>query len=161
MIDNNFADISDWIRYSSDFLEEKKQKAVSFHVDEVDFIHVDDLNGLDLLDECCKFLKNAKKQLRVFKPGRSLYPLVVIPLGCSEVIEFWSEEFLSFIGNDDEPISIYLCDSNNIFNLDDQEYRCRIHPVYDDVMILYRCHRSFDSYQKDWEFSKDIYLLPI
>ncbi|MGD0960318.1 MAG: hypothetical protein ABSB19_10975 [Methylomonas sp.] len=162
MIIKNFSDISEWIKYSSELLHEKMQKSVSFHVDDVDFIDLNTLKGDDLLKASYEFLRIAKEQLSLCDSKfSSFYPIVVIPLGYSENIEFWNDAFFDSIGCVEEPASIYLCESDSVFNLDDQEYRCRIYPVYEDLMVLYRCHRSFDSYQKDWEFSKDIYLLPI
>lgn len=160
MIIKNFSDINGWIDYSSKLLREKKQNVVSFHVDEVEFTHLDKLKGKELLKAGREFLQDAKEQIGLLEPKFYLYPLVVIPLGYSEEIEFWSDKLWDSVGDSEETASIYLCDSNHVFNLDDQEYRCRICPIYDDLVILYRCHRSFDSHQKDWEFSKDIYLLP-
>lgn len=158
-----FIDIKDWIEFSKSCINDEKQQVVSFHIDQLDFCGMQNLIGEQLLQSGCCCLVDIVKHLfehEFFHSISSVYPIIVIPLGYSEEIIFWEKKFIQNLGIADEPASVYLCQSKDIFNIDDQEYRCRIDSPHREVTVLYRCHRTFEDFQKDWEFSMNIYLLP-
>lgn len=158
-----FLDVSEWIEFSMGIIVKEKQQVVSFHIDQLDFCNMQDLIGERLLESGCYCLNDIVNRLiehEFFHSASSVYPVIVIPLGYSDEIAFWEKNFIQNLGIVDEPASIYLSQSENIFNIDDQEYRCPIDSPHKGVTALYRCHRSFEAFQKDWEFSMDVYLLP-
>ncbi|MGZ8908006.1 MAG: hypothetical protein ACXW1U_20065 [Methylobacter sp.] len=158
-----FLDVKEWIEFSKRYIVELKQEVVSFHIDQLGFCDMQDLIGDQLLQSGCHCLVDIVKHLdehEFFHSMSSVYPMIVIPLGYSDEIVFWDKKLIQNLGINDEPASVYLCQSENIFNIDDQEYRCRIDSPHEEVMGLYRCHQSFEDFQKGWEFSMDIYLLP-
>lgn len=157
-----FLDITEWIEFSMGCIGKEKQKVVSFHIDQLDFCNMQELIGERLLQSGCCCLNDIVNYLieHEFNSMSPVYPIIVMPLGYSDEIALWEKKFIQNLGLANEPASIYLCQSENIFNSDDQEYRCPIDSPHKEVTVLYRCHRSLEAFQKDWEFSMDVYLLP-
>lgn len=162
MSKENFSSLADWLLFVKDNLGDN-QHYVSVHVDKLEFFNLDSAKGEDLLRMSCCLLDNIEillSELNIGGNNISLYPLLVLPLGYSKKIVFWKNQFVSRLGCFNEPPSLYLFRSEDIFNIDDEEYRCCIEIVQKRVKALYRCHRSLQASQLDWEFSKDIYLFP-
>jgi hypothetical protein len=160
MSKENFSSLADW------FLSVKanlggNQHYVSVHVDQLEFFNLDSAKGEDLLQISCCLLDDIEillSELNIGDNNVPLYPLLVLPLGYSKKIVFWKNQFVSNLGCFDEPPSLYLFRSEDIFNIDDEEYRCCIETAQKGIKALYRCHRSLQASRLDWEFSKDIYL---
>lgn len=120
MSKENFSSLTDWLLSVKANLEDN-QPYVSVHVDQLEFFNLDSVKGEDLLQISCCLLHDIGillSQLNIENASLSLYPLFVLPLGYSKKLAFWKSQFVSSLGCSDEPPSLYLCRSEDIFNIE-------------------------------------------
>ncbi len=133
----------------------QKNRPISVHVDEL-FPAADSNRWIHLGYEAFKILlKATKNELEKFA-------VVCFPLGCTTELDVSTPNWNSIHGKPvTEPPSLYLVsiDSMLLPNLA-EEYRCPILPPSElgQVLAYYRCFRTPDGIENNWEYERAIYI---
>jgi hypothetical protein len=135
----------------------------SVHVDELEGLGLFDVDGLELVRQCCALLQNGRTILRNVQAARSFrYLVMFLPIPPIKTLCLWDEELWERVTGSDEPPTLYLMAHDQLLEEWDEEYHRPVQvPVaeHSGFRALYRCWRTRYDMQKSWEFARGVYVV--
>lgn len=144
--------------------QERNDNFRSIHFDYLRYYRKENPKGLNLLKYAFLVLREVHavaQDILNKSPQIKFHPMIYFPLGDSPNIMNWNNAYWEELGKDNEPPSLYLFPTKQIFEDYVEEYRKPIDiPVEEqkELLAIFRCCRDLRSMENSWEFSIGIYL---